>query len=380
MSAEGASFKYSDLPRIGDFSAVLTPESFTDLSDDWVLGLSDVVASRDAIAEGRYKAVNMAGAAVISAVMNALEGSDYPFVFGGDGAAVALPGELRETLERALIETACWVRDDLGLGLRVAVVTVAETRAAGRNVQVARFAESDAVDYAMFAGGGLDWAEKRMKAGESLLPVPTEKLRPDLTGLSCRWEPSESRAGVILSLIVAPSEGADMAAFREELKAVLSLAQEAPEEGHPVPREGARFHWPPSGLGYEAAAAAGGWLASRLSILAESALGWILFKTGWRFGGFDPNTYRRYVMLNSDYRKFDDGLKMTVDCSRETSRALSERLEKARAAGLLRYGLFEQDSALMTCIVPSVSSNRHFHFMDGSAGGYAAAADRMDRL
>jgi hypothetical protein len=71
---------------------------------------------------------------------------------------------------------------------------------------------------------------------------------------------------------------------------------------------------------------------------------------------------------------------MTVDCSRETSRALSERLEKARAAGLLRYGLFEQDSALMTCIVPSVSSNRHFHFMDGSAGGYAAAADRMDRL
>ncbi|MEJ2026776.1 MAG: DUF3095 family protein, partial [Limibacillus sp.] len=134
MSAEGASFKYSDLPRIGDFSAVLTPESFTDLPDDWVLGLSDVVASRDAIAEGRYKAVNMAGAAVISAVMNALEGSDYPFVFGGDGAAVALPGELRETLERALIETACWVRDDLGLGLRVAVVTVAEARAAGRNV------------------------------------------------------------------------------------------------------------------------------------------------------------------------------------------------------------------------------------------------------
>jgi len=378
MSANGASFSYADLPRISDFQAVLEPESFTDLPDDWVLGLSDVVASREAIAEGRYKAVNMAGAAVISAVMNALEGQDYPFVFGGDGAAVALPGELRETLERALIETACWVRDDLGLGLRVAVVSVAEARAAGRDVQVARFAESDAVDYAMFAGGGLDWAEKSMKAGDILLPVPTEALRPDLTGLSCRWEPSESRAGVMLSMIVAPSDTADMAAFRRELEAVLDLALKETEEGHPVPLEGARFRWPPGGLGYETAAAGGG-LGARFRILAESAIGWLLFKTGWKLGEFDPKTYRRYVMLNSDYRKFDDGLKMTLDCSRETSRALAGRLEKARAAGLLRYGLFEQDSALMTCIVPSVSSNRHFHFMDGSAGGYAAAADRMEK-
>ena len=47
------------------------------------------------------------------------------------------------------------------------------------------------------------------------------------------------------------------------------------------------------------------------------------------------------------------------------------------SSGLLRYGLFEQDSALMTCIVPSVTADRHFHFLDGSAGGYAAAAERM---
>jgi hypothetical protein len=40
--------------------------------DRYILGLSDVTNSTRAIGEGRYKAVNLAGAAVISAVMNAL--------------------------------------------------------------------------------------------------------------------------------------------------------------------------------------------------------------------------------------------------------------------------------------------------------------------
>ncbi len=47
---------------------------------------------RKAIADGRYKAVNMAGASVISALLNGLGRRDLPFVFGGDGALVALPG------------------------------------------------------------------------------------------------------------------------------------------------------------------------------------------------------------------------------------------------------------------------------------------------
>jgi len=38
------------------------------------------VESTKAIAEARYKAVNMAGAAVIAAVTNALEGREFPFV------------------------------------------------------------------------------------------------------------------------------------------------------------------------------------------------------------------------------------------------------------------------------------------------------------
>jgi len=49
-------------------------------------------------------------------------------------------------------------------------------------------------------------------------------------------------------------------------------------------------------------------------------------------------------------------------------------LKRAQADGIVSYGLFEQDEAIMTCIVPAVSRDDHVHFIDGAAGGYTSAA------
>ena len=50
---------------------------------------------------------------------------------------------------------------------------------------------------------------------------------------------------------------------------------------------------------------------------------------------------------------------------------------EARAAGVCRYGLHRQNSALMTCVVPTPLSRDHVHFIDGAAGGYAIAAAKL---
>ena len=81
---------YQSLPILGDFAAAVRVENYRPLPDDWSVGLSDIVGSTKAIAEGRYKAVNMIGAGVIAAVSNALGGRAFPFVFGGDGASFAV--------------------------------------------------------------------------------------------------------------------------------------------------------------------------------------------------------------------------------------------------------------------------------------------------
>ena len=69
---------YASLPVFRDFTQVMDPALFRPLPDDWVVGVADVVQSTKAIAENRYKAVNMAGAAVIVAVTNALADRDFP--------------------------------------------------------------------------------------------------------------------------------------------------------------------------------------------------------------------------------------------------------------------------------------------------------------
>ncbi len=58
----------------------------------------------------------MAGASVISALLNGLGRRDLPFVFGGDGALVALPATLAEAEKTGILPAVqAWVADELGL-------------------------------------------------------------------------------------------------------------------------------------------------------------------------------------------------------------------------------------------------------------------------
>src|SRR4051812_28397749 len=66
----GESF-YGGIPVFRGFTSLMDPALYAPLPDDWSIGVADIVDSTKAIAAQRYKAVNMAGAAVIAAVTNA---------------------------------------------------------------------------------------------------------------------------------------------------------------------------------------------------------------------------------------------------------------------------------------------------------------------
>src|SRR6266545_3446980 len=157
---------YASVSVFRSFRNLMDPRLYTPLPDDWTIGVADIAQSTEAIRENRYKAVNMAGAAVIAAVKNALKGREFPYVFGGDGASFAVPPRYLAGAREALAATAAWVRADLDLAMRVALVPITSVRAHGLDVRVARFAPSPNVSYAMFSGGGLAWADAAMKRGE----------------------------------------------------------------------------------------------------------------------------------------------------------------------------------------------------------------------
>jgi hypothetical protein len=374
MSESSETF-YAGVPVFRRFRSLMDPAMYSALPDDWTVGLADVVQSTKAIADKRYKAVNMAGAAVIASVTNALEKREFPFVFGGDGASFAVaPGDA-ELAREALAATAAWADGELGLSLRVALVPVAQIRAQGRDVRVARYGPSPNLSYAMFSGGGLAWADAAVKRGEFAVAPAPPGTWPDLTGLSCRFEEFRALRGLILSLIILPAPGADAAAFRALIEDIVALVEQSPEAGRPVPEGGPNMRWPPQGVALETRAAPGHRALRRVTVLAQTFLYFLIMRSGIRIGSFVPATYLRQVVENSDFRKYDDGLRMILDCTPELADALERRL--AATAGTARYGLHRQSAAMMTCFTPSPTRADHVHFIDGAQGGYAAAATAL---
>jgi hypothetical protein len=357
------------------FRSLMDPARYTPLPEDWTVGVADVVQSTKAIAEKRYKAVNMAGAAVIAAVTNALGDRVFPFAFGGDGASFAVSPHDRDKARAALAATAAWADGELGLTLRVALVPVAHIRAQNLDVRVARYGPSENLSYAMFSGGGIAWADAAVKRGEFAVTPAPPGTWPDLSGLSCRFQEFRAARGLILSLVILPAPGADPAAFRALTEEIVALVEDSPEAGRPMPAGGPEMRWPPQGVGLEAHTTPGGGRFRRASVLAKTLLYFSIMHFGIRVGKFVPATYLRQVVENSDFRKYDDGLRMIIDCTPELAERIDRRL--AAAAGTAFYGLHRQNAAMMTCFAPSPSRADHVHFIDGAQGGYAAAATAL---
>ncbi|MEM8878668.1 MAG: DUF3095 domain-containing protein [Pseudomonadota bacterium] len=368
-----------DLPLASDLAECLDASRYQRLPEDWWVAVTDVVKSRQAIAAGRYKAVNMAGVAAISSVMNGTGRQDLPYVFGGDGAAIAGPASEQEAVAEALAATCRWVAEELDLELRAAIVTHREIIDAGHHLSAIRVRVSDALSNFAFAGGGVTFAESRMKSGDvrRLDPAPPGTA-PDLTGLSCRWTPVRPRDGVVVSLIAEAMAGSDSEAEILFGK-ILEFAHGLENDGHPVPVAGPGFTWPPEGLELEARATRGGapLAARKRRLFFETLIAWVLDKTKIPIGPFSPVRYRNYTARNTDDRKYQDGLKMTLSLTPEQRHDLETLLEKGRLSGAIRYGLSLQDSAVLTCFVPSIMSDDHMHFLDGAGGGYAEAASNM---
>ena len=371
---------YASVQVFDDFDRVMDPALYRPLPGGWWVGNADVVKSTQAKAEGRGKAVNIAGAAVIAEVTNALGGAEIPYVFGGDGASFAVPPELADTAGAALAAVARWATHDLELPMRVGMVPVEAIRQAGLDVCVSRYAASPSVRYAMFAGGGMRWAERQIKLGQFVLAEAPEDARPDLSGLSCNWEAVQSALGVILTVMVTPEVAFDDPRFSALVARLNALLADQRQARCPLPEGGPPLRWPPTGLALLAIVQRqpGEWAWVRKARLAlDTLIAALILWSGLEVGGFDPARYRRELVANADFRGYDDGLRMTIDCTVAQAERIEALLKQARAEGIARYGLHREEAALLTCIAPLPSHSDHVHFIDGASGGYTLAAMQL---
>ena len=64
-------------------------------------------------------------------------------------------------------------------------------------------------------------------------------------------------------------------------------------------------------------------------MLAFTLWAYVVLRFGIKVGSFVPKNYVQQVVENSDFRKYDDGLRMILDCTPELERALAQRLANA---------------------------------------------------
>lgn len=102
-----------------------------------------------------------------------------------------------------------------------------------------------------------------------------------------------------------------------------------------------------------------------------------LFRDGEETILFDKTHYFHSMRPHADHRKFDDMLRMVIDCSDEQQAAIESLMEILYKEGKLNYGIFLSETAIMTCYLEDLGDGQHIHFIDGGDGGYSMAAKQL---
>lgn len=375
---------YTDIKTFEDFREVFNSIHYQRVPDDWWVIVTDVAGSTKAISEGRYKEVNLVGAASIIAVVNALKEKSIPYVFGGDGATILVHESDVFKIKPVLIATQQMAKATFDLEIRAGAVPVSRLTAEGKFVEVAKYRLSSTASLAMIRGGGVNLAEKLVKndASFSFKPDQLSTNNADLNGLSCRWSPIPSKCGQILSILVVVREGTAPAdeIYKQVLISIEDILGDH-HESHPVTFSGVsnrRMSWKSVFAEVKMQTHGKNWgqkLGSLLWIVTTFAFMNIFIMLKWRSPLADSEKYVKEVAEGSDFRKFDDTLRMIRDCSVAQKQKIETLLEELWKKGQIFYGTYSSSHSLMTCYVASLTD--HIHFIDGSDGGYAMASKQM---
>ena len=378
---------FQALPAISDFAKVTDGSLHTDLPGEWSIVITDVIGSTNAIAAGRYKEVNMVGAACIAAVVNVDKTIDVPFIFGGDGATFAIPPSLTDRVMLSLAGARNMARASFNLDLRVGLVPVKDLQARGEWVRIGKYQMSPHIFQPAFSGRGWELAERLVKDPEKGIPYRLKDDAPageaDFTGLECRWKGVPAVNDCKLALLIV-STSRDASKHTETYRDVLSRIETtigSMEQAHPIRQEMLSLNQDPSKFSTEAAIRTWGksrWTryAYQFSTALACAIGKILMTRKIDTKDTKWSEYLGDFVRNSDFRKFDGMLRMVIDCTNAQKKTIEDYLIELRSQGKVAFGMHASPQAIVTCLISSYNGY-HTHFVDGSDGGYAMAAVQL---
>lgn len=382
---------YSDLQDFSHFRGICNLENYTKLPNNWLIVITDIKDSTQAIQQGQYRAVNAVGVASIIAILNALKPLSIPFVFGGDGAYLCVPQSCIDKVKNALLATQQMAEENFSLTLRCGLVPCNVIHQSKHQVLIAKHRVSKGYFQASFIGDGMAYTEQLVKDDtQGLYCIATKKsiAYADYTGFECRWKDVPSPYDETVTLLIRSITNTiehSVEIYREVLHEIQKIYGSA-ESYKPVQKNQLVLTSRAVDLQDEI----------KIRTLSKSKLGRLIYAglLLWtvRLGQYlmnkearskedqsqatDWGNYKDTLVANTDFRKFDDNLRMVICGSTGQRKALKQYLQLQYQKGLLVYGMHVSDRALMTCMIADYNLN-HIHFVDGADGGYAMAATKL---
>lgn len=367
---------YSELPLHKTSLSKLLGQAaaFQEVPDDWCVVITDIKNSTAAVQAGQHQLVNLvATGSIISAInMAKNKGIQIPFFFGGDGATILVPNELKEDVLQALTEHKENTLANFKMDLRVGCLDVSELYKQGKELKICKVALEKGFDIPLVLGEGLRFAEDIIKADSFQANLPAVS-RPvlDLEGMECRWdkiEPPEKRLEVVCLLIDALEESTQRVVFQKVMTKIEEIYGPLPmRRPLSVQQLHLKVSW--ERIADEAKVKFGH--RAYFYVL----LNWMLTGLGRIYFALYSRgrEYLQELVEWSDTLVIDGRINTVISGTAQQRAELLEVLDELEKKEELLYGYYISPETIMSCYVRR-KEKQHIHFVDGSEGGYTKAA------
>ena len=382
MSAAGfySSMRTSTLP----VAALMCEEHFCDLPEDWFIVISDIRNSTAAVQRGAQNDVNLVAAGSLIAGLNIARSwnIEIPFFFGGDGGTLIIPGEILEEVLGALRQHGENTEKNFGLSMHLGAVQVRKVYESGHYIKLSKTRLVEGLSKAIIIGDGLLWAERQIKAAHPSEETPQHQpALLDMVGLECRWDkvaPPKASQEVICYLIEAKAPALQLQVYGDVLAKADAIFG-IPALRNPISTDRLKLMLSARKMRKEMLAHFGQWKWRYfIKEMFRTAIGRLLHGSKVRLGGYSSANYLQEIITNADTLTIDGRINTIISGTQEQCQGFLAYLDAQEAAGLLRYGHHINRESIMTCYIQSRDKG-HIHFVDGSDGGYTAAASQLKR-
>lgn len=374
---------YKDLPYVEALLDINNEKYFKDVALDWHVIITDIVNSTHEVESGRFKEINLVTAATITSILNVDRHNDLPFVYGGDGTIILVPGYIADVAPSILSDVIEFAKDNFDLTLRAGIVPVIDILRSRNTLKICKVKITDSYFLPVFHGEGIEYAENLIRDSKkySITPLKYERSKANFDGLQCVWEIVPAKQKEVVSLLIKPDieSNVDARVYRKVLKQI-ELIYGPKEQRKPVSAEHVHLKFNLDRIKLSAYLHSyktrTSYFRSYYSLLAKDIFKLITKRLNYEVSNLDSSVFKHVVHKALESEKIDNMLKMVLAGDLSQRRQLEEYLKQLYENGELVYGLHVSDSVHMTCFLFEKNGNK-VQFIDGSNGGYTVASKQL---